>query len=252
MVLITLQDDDGYPSTKPSRETECLVCGHCVAVCPTGSLSHAEVPVEVSPPIKKELRLTEAQAEQFLRSRRSIRSFKDKKVERAKIEKLIEIARYAPSGSNSQTVQWQVYTDRGQIDALASLAIDYLRHVIAESPHGPYTAVRRLMVRAWDMGIDALLWRAPALIIASAPKRAITGLADVVIALSYLELAAPIVGLGTCWLGLLNDALRSWSPLQEAVDLPADHVHRYPMALGYPKAKYYRLPERRTPNISWR
>ena len=55
LLLISMNKEGGYPELRPSREESCLLCGHCVAVCPTGSLSHREVPVEKSPAIRKEL-----------------------------------------------------------------------------------------------------------------------------------------------------------------------------------------------------
>jgi hypothetical protein len=60
------------------------------------------------------------------------------------------------------------------------------------------------------------------------------------------------MGLGTCWAGLLQGALLSWPPLQKAIGLPEDHSHHYPMMLGYPKAKYFHLPQRKQPKITWK
>ncbi|EFK11756.1 conserved domain protein [delta proteobacterium NaphS2] len=74
---------------------------------------------------------------------------------------------------------------------------------------------------------------------------------DLTLALSYLELAAPTVWLGTCWAGLLKAAILSQPQIKEAVGLPENHPHHYPMMLGYSKLKYYRLPERKPPKIVW-
>ena len=78
------------------------------------------------------------------------------------------------------------------------------------------------------------------------------GMVDLTLALSYLELAAPALGLGTCWAGLLQGAMLYWKPLKEVVGLPDGHTHHYPMMLGYPKMKYFRLPERKLPHIQWK
>ena len=66
--------------------------------------------------------IDEAKAVQFLRSRRSIRLFKDKPVEKEKIQGLIEIARYAPTAGNSQLVEWLVFSDRNTVKEFAKLA----------------------------------------------------------------------------------------------------------------------------------
>jgi NAD-dependent dihydropyrimidine dehydrogenase PreA subunit len=89
--VLRIDHGDEYPTTTPDFEEVCIECGHCVAVCPTGAFSLEWLSPEECPAIRKELMLSPEQAEQFLRSRRSIRVFKDKPVERAKLEKLIEV-----------------------------------------------------------------------------------------------------------------------------------------------------------------
>jgi nitroreductase len=43
------------------------------------------------------------------------------------IPRLIEIGRYAPSGSNSQLVEWLVFTDQAKIKEMAQLTVDWMR-----------------------------------------------------------------------------------------------------------------------------
>jgi nitroreductase len=93
---------------------------------------------------------------------------------------------------------------------------------------------------------------APVLIVASAPKEAMNGMVDLTLALSYLELLAPTMGLGTCWAGLLHGALLANPYVKAAVGIPKDHPHHYALMLGYPDVKYYRLPERQKPRITFR
>jgi len=77
------------------------------------------------------------------------------------------------------------------------------------------------------------------------------GIVDPVIALTYLELAALTQGLGTCWAGLLNRAMLNSENVRLAVGIPQGYPYFYPMMAGYPKFKYFRLPERRKPKIRW-
>lgn len=246
------QGEESYPEMVPGGEKVCLVCGHCVAVCPHGAMSHKLVPLEECPPIKKELALDLERAVQFLRSRRSVRVFKEQAVEREKIERLLEIARYAPTGGNSQTVQWTVFIGREKLRELASLAVDWIRKLVEGGPKPGVPAYMPLIVAGWDAGKDTVLRQAPALVIASCPKDNANGMVDLTLALCYLELAAPTMGLGTCWAGLLQRALMFWEPLREAVGLPEGHTNHYPMMLGYPKFRYHRLPERKPPKVTWR
>ena len=250
--IIQLPEGNGYPAIVPGGEGMCLVCGHCVAVCPHGALSHEQIPVEDSPTIREELRINEEQAVQFLRSRRSVRLYQEKPVEKEKIRRLIEVARYAPTAANSQLVEWLVLTDRSRIRKIAGLTVEWLRQVLKDDPRmaaaSPYLP---LLVAAWDAGYDPVLRNAPVLVVASAPREAMNGLVDLTLALSYLDLLAPTMGLGTCWAGLLHGALLSSPSLKETVGIPEKHPHHYPMMLGYPKAKYYRLPERKPPRITF-
>lgn len=251
MAIIKLKDGDGFPELVPGGEEMCLVCGHCVAVCPHGALSHKQVHMEECPAIEKKLAIDEHQAVQFLRSRRSIRFFKEEPPDKQKLQRLIEIARYAPTGGNGQLVEWLVLTDPAKIKEMAGMAVDWMRKVLEKAPQSapPYMPV---VVSSWDMGFDAVLRDAPALVVASAPKEASNGMVDVTLALSYFELAAPTLGLGTCWAGLLEGALLSSSTAREALGIPERHPYHYPMMVGYPKSKYYRLPQRKTPKITWK
>ena len=251
MALIKLKDGDGFPELIPGGDQMCLMCGHCVAVCPHGALSHTMVPVEECQVIDKDLVIDEHQAVQFLRSRRSIRFFKDETPDKATLQRLIEIARYAPTGGNGQLVEWLVLTDRAKIKEVAGMTVDWMRNVLEKTPKyaAPYMPI---VVGAWDMGFDAVLRDAPALVVASAPKEASNGLVDTTLALSYLELAAPSFGLGTCWAGLLYGAMRSHLPIRERLGLADNVPFYYPMMIGHPKTRYYRLPERKTPKIVWK
>lgn len=251
--IITMDGNDGYPDMVAHGEEGCTRCGHCVAVCPHGALRHEKIPLEGCPPVTEELKIGEAQAIQFLRSRRSIRLYEEKPVEKEKIRELIEAARYAPTAGNMQLLEWQVLTDRKEIREIARLAVEWLRGELKNDPRlaqvVPYLP---MIVKAWDEGYDSMLRNAPALIIASAPKIDLNGMVDVALALSYLDLLAPVKGLGTCWAGLLQRALLSSPELREKVGIPPGHPHHYPMMLGYPAVKYRLMAGRKPPKITFR
>jgi len=245
--------EGGYPEIPEGNEVECRLCGHCVAVCPHGALSHEAVHIEDSPPIKKDLAITEAQAVQFLRTRRSIRFYTEKPVERETIQRLIEVARYAPTGGNSQLVEWMAISGNARVHEIAAAAARCLREMLDKDPSiavaAPYLSTT---LATFDAGYDSILRNAPALLIASAPVEASNGMVDLTIALSYLDLLAPVMGLGTCWAGLLQRAILYSPSLKESLGVPPAHRYHYPMMLGYPKVKFYRLPERKPPKITFK
>ena len=249
--IIELGADGGFPAVPAEREVLCLRCGHCVAVCPHGAASVDGVPVEACPEIDPEQGVSWGQAVQFLRSRRSIRVYRDREVERATLQPLIEVARYAPTASNSQMVHWTVVIGREKLAKFSALTVEWMRGVIAQQRDSVPAGYFRSFVAAWEGGYDSILRNAPALVVASAPPEASNGLVDCTIALTYLELAALARGLGTCWAGLLQAALVNAPGAREAVGLPPAHRAHYPMMIGHPKLPYHRLPERKAPAISW-
>ena len=250
--ILRLSTQTGFPEVIPGSENACILCGHCVTVCPEGALSHERMPVGATAPMNEKLAVAQTQAVQFLRSRRSVRVFENKPVEKDKVTRLIEVARYAPTAGNSQTVEWVVHSDPSRIDEIAATAVEWVRGLVTSDPS---VAVTRpylpRVVSRWDSGYDSVLRKAPVLIVASAPKEAAFGLVDLTIALSYLDLLAPTMGLGTCWAGLLEGALLSSPSLREIAGIPKEHPYHYPMMLGYPTTKHYRLPERRPPKITF-
>lgn len=251
VAVITMRDNNSFPETVKDAETACLGCGHCVAVCPHDALSHEAAPLETSTKIDKKLTIDTEQSIQFLRSRRSVRVFKDKPIARETVEQLIEVARYAPTGSNLQLVEWMVFDDKNALRELSGHAVDWMREALKQNAKSapPYMAK---LIDAWDAGHDAILRNAPALILGLVNKDGRNGLVDTTIALTYIDLVAPKFGLGTCWAGLLQGAMINWPPTKAAMGISDEYPFHYPMMVGYNNARYYRMPERNPPQITWR
>jgi nitroreductase/NAD-dependent dihydropyrimidine dehydrogenase PreA subunit len=249
--IIRLDDKAGVPLPEAEFASYCIACGHCVAVCPTGAFKLNWLGPDQCPEIVNDLKLTAEQAEQFLRSRRSIRTFKDKLVVRAQLEKLLEMACYAPSAKNSQPWHWAVVENPTEVHRLAGLVIDYMRAFIAEKPKLAALFSYTRVVAAWDKGLERVCRGAPHLIVAHADKNWGFGAEDTALALSYLELYAPVLGLGTCWAGYFYSAVNAYPPLFEALKLPAKHKAFGAMMVGYPKFRYQRLVPRKPPKVNW-
>jgi len=241
-----------YPSPTAGAEAACIRCGHCVAVCPSGSLSHRALPVEQCPPVNRDFQLSPEQCEHFLRARRSIRTYKKKAVPGDEIQRVIEMARYAPTGRNAQDAQWLVLGKRAEIHNLARLVVAWMQWMTEHETEVAAAMHLDQTVRLWQSGDDIIFRNAPVLIVAHAEKGNIRALESCTIALSYLELAATSMGLGCCWAGYFMRAAAVYQPLKEALPLPGGHQSFGAMMLGYPKYKYHRLPLRKVPEITWR
>ena len=91
----------------------CWKCGHCVAACPVEAIDHSEYPLSVCPPINGDSVVKYEDLIGTFRERRSTRVFKEKQIPRDILQELLEIGRYAPTGSNSQSIDWLVIDNPG-------------------------------------------------------------------------------------------------------------------------------------------
>ena len=250
--IIEIKHNKSVPTPTQDAAELCIHCGHCVSVCPHGAMSHRSMTPGQCPPVRKDWLLHPEQVEHFLRSRRSIRTYKEEPVEREVLTKLIQIARFAPSGSNVQPVRWLVIYDSQEVRRLAGIVIDWMRNLLAKGEPLSKALHMDRVVAAWESGVERICRGAPHVILTHAPKEERTAPQACTIALAYLELAAPSFGLGACWAGYFNTAANFWPPMQDALDLPEQHVSFGAMMLGYPKFRYQRLPLRNEPQIIWR
>lgn len=113
-----------------------------------------------------------------IRSRKSVRSYKNEDVEEEKLKQILEAARLAPSWANKQCWRYIIVNDKEKIQKLASGIIN-----------------------SW-------MKSAKIVVVACAdPKNSGTRnemdyyLVDVAISMQHLVLAATDLGLGTCWIG---------------------------------------------------
>ena len=249
--LLEMKDKNEVPNTVAGADQMCINCGHCVAVCPHGALSLKTMPLKDLEPVDKELSVSPKAAEQLFKGRRSVRNYKEKRIDKADIEALLDTVRYAPTGHNSQQVNWLVVHDADQVEKIKSLSVDWMRELMEQKSPLADLIPCEMMVNAWDHGVDAIGHGAPHLVMAHAPKAYPVAQIDCAIALTYLELAAHINGMGVCWAGILNVAIASYKPLQEVLGLPEGNGVFGTLMLGYPKFKYHRIPKRKPASVSW-
>jgi nitroreductase/NAD-dependent dihydropyrimidine dehydrogenase PreA subunit len=250
--IIRMDKEGGYPSPTPDFKDYCLRCGHCVTVCPTGALSLDWLKPLDCMPIRKEWAVTPEQAEQFLRGRRSIRTFKEQTVPRSTLEKLLEVACSAPSARNQQPWNWIVVQEPAEVRRLAGMVIDGMRTLVRSDPEAAMMMGYTRAVAAWDAGFEPICRGAPHVIVAHADKEWRFGAEDCTLALSLLDLYATSIGLGACWGGYFYKAANAYPPLFEALGLPLDHLAFGAMMVGYPKFKYRAIPVRKAPRVSWK
>lgn len=252
MQMITPPTGAILPESKPEFSKWCIGCGHCVAICPTGALSHSSLDPSQCIGVDKKLLPGPGQIEHLLKYRRSTRRFKRKSPDRSVLEQAITMAGYGPTGHNRQSVKWQVVTRPEDLKRLTGLTTDWMKHMLDQMPDAPHAPVFREAIQAWDQGKDLVLHDAPILVIVHSRIQTGTEPTDAAIALAYFDLAAFSLGLGSCWAGLFTMAAKLWEPLKQFLELPKGHQLHAAMLTGYPKFEFQRVPLRKTPEIEWR
>lgn len=230
----------------------CIACGHCVAVCPVEALDNVRAPLSQQMPIEKVPVLDADTAARFLRARRSIRRYKQDSVPREKILQLLDIARLAPTGGNTQGVAYLVIDNVDTLHKITSSIIDWMEEQVQKgSPWGPYYAGSVDIFR--KTGQDIILRNAPCLIVGMVAKNFLSrGRDNTHFSLAYAELYAPSIELGTCWAGFFEACASSgYQPLLNLLGLPIDSAVTGGLMLGYPKYTYKRLVDRNPLQVTW-
>jgi nitroreductase/NAD-dependent dihydropyrimidine dehydrogenase PreA subunit len=247
--LIAVDAEDSMPRPIPEAVELCISCGHCLAACPTSAITLNEIVPENCPPTNKRLWPDYDQLDQLLKSRRSIRVYKDKPVDSKIIETLLETCRFAPSGSNGQPVNWIIATGSKRLKDLAQLVIDWMIHAVDTKQPIAERLNLDVVVKGWERGEDRIFRGAPMVIMTHALETASLPQESCVIAMTYLDLTAASMGLGACWVGYLMLAATQHAPLKEALGIPQDHRLYGAMVVGYPKYAYRRIPPRNQPRV---
>lgn len=238
------------PVPHEKKQAYCLNCGHCVAVCPTAAIRLEKFPVE-SVRRDRSLNISYEQAEQFLKGRRSVRSFKDEPVDRELIGRILGVTEYGPSGHNARPTKWTVATNREKVAEVAGAVVDWMRGEVEQESRVAASLHLPGIVRAWDGGLDLVCRNAPALVVAYGPKRGVTPREDAIIAVNYLELAAAAAGLGACWCGYLIAAAAFDRGVCDILGVPGDAVVYGALMLGKPRRRYRSIPPRPEPDVQW-
>lgn len=142
-----------------------------------------------------------------IKTRRSIRAYKNKPIEDGKLEAVLEAARLAPSARNLQEWKYVVVKDKA------------LRGKLVDAANG-----------------QRFVGQAPAVIVACAeqtdhvmPCGELSYPIDVAISVDHITLAAVEQGLGTCWIGAFKQA-----EVKKLLSIPEKTKVVALLPIGYP------------------
>ncbi|MFA5119453.1 MAG: nitroreductase family protein [Candidatus Omnitrophota bacterium] len=250
--LIQMNEKDSVPEFVPGGGDICINCGHCFSACPHGAITLSTMSPDNSMPLDPEKLPNARQVEFFLKGRRSIRVYKPEPVKKELVEKLLDIARYAPSGINRQPVSWLVVMGHDRVRELVAAVSGWMEGLLENnSPLAQSLRFERL-VQSWKKGNDMICRDAPCVVVAYGLKDDPLVPQSCTIAGEYLELAAFGLGLGACWAGYVAMALSMSEEVRKSVGLSSRALAGAAMMVGYPKYLYRRIPVRNPLKILWK
>ncbi len=246
-------DSDGYPSM--TSEAKCMRCQHCFAICPKGAISFAGHKADDSVPVRSLALPKPDEVANWLKSRRSIRRYRDEDVDRRLLETILKSLGNVPTGCNARGLTFTCYPTRAAMDGFRRTFVETL-----ENHHdGDRLLPRWLAVPAIKMrkgGEDILFRGAPGMLVVSSDERnpaVTTPKEDIVLALTAFELLAEANGIGTCWCGFLNLAQKEVPEISEKVLGLRRETPFYAMLFGKSAVSYPRAVMRETDAvIDWR
>ena len=168
-----------------------------------------------------------------IKRRRSIRKFKKESISQDQIEKLIEVARLAPSGSNVQPWRFIIVKDNQLKSELCKAS--YKQKFVEDASIvvvccGDLLSWKRVKetsreilkdkrIKLSKKTKDALEKRTNKAAIAEMDDRIPTTMLNVAIAIEHIALEAVELGLGSCWVRLFDE-----KKIKQILNLP-DHLY---------------------------
>lgn len=235
-------DKDNFPYMK--KEENCISCGHCMAICPTGALSLNHKNPDESEPVNYYDILS------LIKSRRSIRQYKDEEIAEETFEKLKSMLAYVPTGCNSHSLHFSIVEKKSAMDIIRNKVNENVLKALSYKALSPIVEKFEKYKKGFEEGKDIIFRGAPHMIVASSSIKAPCALEDPIIALSYLELYAQHLGLGTCWCGFAEMCLKFFPEICDMLEIPSGYKPVYVMLLGVPAVKYQRVIQPEAVNFS--
>jgi len=240
------------------HEERCMACGHCVSVCPVDAVIHNGLDLSGFLPAPEGTPFSPESLYSFLRSRRSCRVYETKEIPRQILEKLIDIARYAPTGLNRQNFEFIVVHDKAKVEKLSKMAATFFGNIVKEleasqepNPLKKMISEFRMDYEFFLLGKDRIFRGAPAVILVHAPADIGASIDNCLYSVFHMVMMAETLGLGTCINRRFLVAVDRVPEIPRELGVPAGHKILGCVTVGFPKYKFNRLPSRKPPKVKW-
>jgi len=187
----------------------------------------------------------EEQVFEVITSRKSIRKYKPDPIPRDTLERLIEAARWAPSGENAQPWRFVIVEEREKIKAIGKVAgMADRRQFSAEFAAGE-TEKRlkkikdpkkrqKVMEKLTGGHVSSFLENAPLVIIVCGKKDVWDLPYDCSAAIENILIMAVAAGLGTCWVESPVMDVRDEEKIKAMLEIPKSMKVLTAISVGYP------------------
>ena len=181
---------------------------------------------------------------ELIKTRRSIRKYKETPVPDDYTVKILEAGRWAPSGEDAQPWRFIVIKDRKKIETLGKLAgagsarrfrAEFLTRKLFDRLPIPDEEKRKRVYRKLITGEVSLFMKdAPLLIVVAGRRDCWDAVYDVSAAIQNMLLQVHAMGLGACWLVAPVIDVRDEMKVKELLKIPEEYTVDAILAVGYP------------------
>lgn len=235
-------DKDGFPLIKSGNENHCMKCQHCLAICPAGAISVCGKKPEDSDICDNNLPSDE-QMLNLIQHRKSIRSYKPENLDKATLQKLKDMLKYSPTGCNNHKLHVALIDDIETMDRFRNRTNNTIKKILLSDFLSPVTKKFGRFKQQFVDGQDVIFRGAPHMLVVSVPVTAPCAPVDPIILLSYFELYAQSLGVGTLWCGFAEIALKLIPDLCQYLEIPDGYKVGYVMLFGKTDLKYHRATQ---------
>jgi len=218
----------------------CSLCGHCIAICPQEAILYEELgdePHTFDGIADLPNYMPYEKLYNILRANRSIRNYKQEKVPEDVLQKVIRAMECAPTAANLRGEKFVVLSDSEQLKALSDAVIEELLRNPSTKSHFAESYEVRKKIYNYPIYYDA-----PHLIIVYSLGKTTFEHFNIGNIITYGQLAAQSLGLGTCWNSLTQIAFEFNPKLKKIAGFRCRSWGV--MTIGYPDIKYLRCPPR--------
>lgn len=234
---VLAQENDNIPHITENGEKRCIACQHCMAICPTGALSIFGKNPEDSEKVRN---INPDDLLNLIKSRRSYRHYKSENLDKETMDKLKNMLNWVPTGCNNHRLHFAFIDDISVMNDFRSYVTSTLIKILTKTPMKPILDKFGKYKEAFLNGEDVIFRGAPHLIVACTPVDAPCADVDPIIALSYFELYAQSLGVGTVWCGFAEICLKMFPELCQQLQIPDGYKASYVMLFGPRDVKYTR------------